>query len=51
MNKEDIIKEFQIHDADTGSTAVQIALLTTRIRHLTEHLKNHPKDYTQDVDS
>ncbi|MGQ9856394.1 MAG: 30S ribosomal protein S15 [Fervidobacterium sp.] len=45
MNKEDIIKEFQIHDADTGSTAVQIALLTARIRHLTEHLKNHPKDY------
>ncbi len=45
MNKEDIIKEFQIHESDTGSTAVQIALLTARIRHLTEHLKNHPKDY------
>ena len=45
FNKEDIIKEFQIHDTDTGSAAVQIALLTARIRHLTEHLKNHPKDF------
>ncbi len=45
MDKENIIKEFQIHDNDTGSTAVQIALLTARIQHLTEHLKNHPKDY------
>jgi len=45
FNKEEIIKEFQIHDTDTGSAAVQIALLTARIRHLTEHLKNHPKDF------
>jgi len=34
MEKQDIIKEFQIHDADTGSTAVQIALLTARIRNI-----------------
>lgn len=44
-NKQDLIREFQIHESDTGSTAVQIALLTARIRHLTEHLKNHPKDF------
>ncbi len=45
MDKENIIREFQIHDNDTGSTAVQVALLTARIQHLTEHLKDHPKDY------
>lgn len=45
MNKEEIIKEFQIHEGDTGSTEVQIALLTARIKHLTEHLKKHPKDF------
>ncbi len=43
--KEQIIKEFQIHDKDTGSVEVQVAILTARIRHLTEHLKKHPKDY------
>ncbi len=43
--KAEIIKEFQIHEGDTGSVEVQIALLTARIRHLTEHLKKHPKDY------
>ncbi len=43
--KEQIIKEFQIHEGDTGSVEVQVALLTARIRHLTEHLKKHPKDY------
>ncbi|SHH36585.1 30S ribosomal protein S15 [Thermosipho atlanticus] len=45
MDKKEIIKEFQIHEGDTGSTEVQIALLTARIRHLTEHLKKHPKDF------
>jgi small subunit ribosomal protein S15 len=33
-----------MHERDTGSTAVQIALLTQRIRHLTEHVKKHKKD-------
>jgi small subunit ribosomal protein S15 len=33
-----------MHERDTGSTAVQIALLTQRIRHLTEHVKRHKKD-------
>jgi len=43
--KAEIIKEFQLHEGDTGSVEVQIALLTARIKHLTEHLKKHPKDY------
>jgi len=43
--KAEIIQEFRINEKDTGSVEVQIALLTARIRHLTEHLKKHPKDY------
>jgi len=43
--KAEIIKEFQIHEGDTGSVEVQVALLTARIKHLTEHLKKHPKDF------
>jgi small subunit ribosomal protein S15 len=43
--KTEIIQEYRIHDKDTGSVEVQVALLTARIRHLTEHLKKHPKDY------
>ena len=45
MNKEEIIKEFKTHDDDTGSPEVQVALLTARIRHLTEHLKVHKSDH------
>ena len=41
--KEQIIQEFQISDKDTGSIEVQVALLTARIKHLTEHLKEHQK--------
>ncbi len=44
-NKQSIIKEFKIHDTDTGSPEVQIALLTERINHLNEHLKTHKKDH------
>jgi len=43
--KTNLIEKFQIHDKDTGSPEVQIALLTERITHLTEHLKTHKKDY------
>ncbi len=42
--KQQIIKEFQLNDKDTGSSAVQIALLTERINQLQEHLKNHKHD-------
>ena len=45
MTKEEIIKKYQINDKDTGSPEVQIALLTDRINHLTEHLKVHKKDF------
>ncbi len=43
--KEAIIKEYAVHEGDTGSPEVQIALLTKRINDLTEHLKIHKKDH------
>ncbi len=43
--KGGIIREHQKHEGDTGSPEVQIALLTTRINYLTEHLKMHKKDH------
>jgi len=43
--KQQIIEQFKISEKDTGSVEVQIALLTARINHLTEHLKSHPKDF------
>ena len=45
LNKTDIIKQYQLHEGDTGSSEVQIALLTTRINQLNEHLKMHKKDH------
>ncbi|HOQ00662.1 MAG TPA: 30S ribosomal protein S15 [Acetivibrio clariflavus] len=43
--KQEIIVAYQLHEGDTGSPEVQIALLTERINHLTEHLKIHKKDH------
>ena len=43
--KQSIIEEYKTHEADTGSTEVQVAILTARIRELTEHMKVHPKDF------
>ncbi len=43
--REDTIRSFQVHPTDTGSPEVQIALLTERIVHLTEHFKTHQKDH------
>lgn len=43
--KSDTIAKHRQHDSDTGSPEVQIALLTDRINHLTEHLKVHKKDH------
>ncbi len=43
--KQEIIEKFRIHENDTGSPEVQIAILTHQIRHLTEHLKVHKKDF------
>lgn len=43
--KPEIIAQYKTHDKDTGSSEVQIALLTARINHLTEHLRTHRKDF------
>ncbi len=44
--KEKIIKKFQIHPSDTGSSQVQIAILTAEIEELTDHLKKHKHDFS-----
>ena len=43
--KKEVVKEFKNSDNDTGSPQVQIAILTTRINNLTEHMRTHKKDY------
>ena len=45
VNKQNVIEDNRSHDKDTGSSEVQIALLSARISHLTEHLKSHRKDF------
>lgn len=45
-SKEKIIKKFRVHDTDTGSPQVQIAILTEEIKQLTDHLKQHKHDYS-----
>jgi small subunit ribosomal protein S15 len=45
VKKRGIIESYKIHDHDTGSPEVQIALLTERISYLTEHFKTHKKDH------
>ena len=45
-SKTKTIEEFKLHDGDTGSADVQIALLTQRINHLTEHLQTNKKDHS-----
>ncbi len=44
-NKQEIISKFKINEKDSGSPEVQVAILTERINELTEHLKEHKKDY------
>ena len=44
-DKQNIIEKFKIHESDTGSAAVQVALITTRINMLNEHLKSNNKDH------
>jgi small subunit ribosomal protein S15 len=44
--KQKIVSDFKIHDKDTGSPEVQIALLTTQITELTDHLRTHKKDHS-----
>ena len=45
MNKNEIIKAYATHEGDTGSPEVQIALLTSRINNLNQHLKKNTKDH------
>lgn len=40
------LDDFRLHNGDTGSADVQVASLTQRINHLTDHLKQHPKDFS-----
>jgi small subunit ribosomal protein S15 len=44
-HKRDVIEKHKIHDNDTGSPEVQIALLTERVNYLTDHFKKHAKDH------
>ncbi len=45
VKKAEVVKKFQQHEGDTGSPEVQVALLSERVSHLTEHLKNNHKDH------
>lgn len=44
-DKDEIIRKYQLHETDRGSSPIQVALLTTRINELTEHFRLHPKDH------
>jgi small subunit ribosomal protein S15 len=44
-SKSDLIQSYRVHESDTGSPEVQVALLTTKIQYLTEHFKVHEKDH------
>jgi small subunit ribosomal protein S15 len=46
QNKKALIEQYRQHPSDTGSPEVQIALLSERINHLTDHLKSHRKDFS-----
>lgn len=43
--KDDLVKKYQTHKNDTGSTEVQVAILTKKVSELTKHLKEHKKDF------
>jgi len=45
QKKQSLIKQYQVHEKDSGSAEVQIALLTKQIEALAQHLKKHPKDH------
>ncbi len=46
QNKAEIKQDYKLHEKDTGSVEVQVALLSQRIKELTEHLQNHIKDHS-----
>jgi small subunit ribosomal protein S15 len=45
LNKDEVIRKYQLHETDRGSAPVQIALLTARIEELTDHFRKHQKDH------
>ena len=45
LQKSEVIASHKLHETDTGSPEVQVAILTNRINHLTEHLRTHKKDH------
>lgn len=45
QRKQELMSEYQVHETDTGSADLQVAMLTERINQLTEHLKKNKKDY------
>ena len=45
IQKEEVVNKYQRHEKDTGSPEVQIALITERVNHLTDHFKTHKKDH------
>ena len=45
QRKDELIKEYRVHETDTGSPEVQIAVLTWEINHLNDHIKSHKKDH------
>lgn len=45
VEKQELVTKFRTHEKDTGSPEVQVALLSERINHLTEHFKTHKKDH------
>ncbi len=45
QRKKELVDQFQVHETDTGSPEVQVALLSARIDYLTEHFKTHTKDH------
>ena len=45
QQRQELIKQFQQHDSDSGSPQVQVAILTERIKELTEHLRTHKHDF------
>ncbi len=46
VRKQELINSYQVHETDTGSPDVQVAMLTERINYLTDHLKRNPKDFS-----
>ena len=49
FEKKAVVEEFKTHATDTGSPEVQVALLTTRIKYLSDHFKQYPKDFASRV--